>query len=398
MRAERCYSIDWSAPRVNRLLEREIDKMNAGAAVLEHLFTRVASPKTGLALPVRLVSANAQFSPRGLFRVGCEALDGVDGADISFVFVSQAYQGYFGDPEDNVCGSVSLFNATHDPMRRVPFMGSRADFAAFAEIEKRTGLAIEDCRAMVDSLKRGQDERPSLKGQEVLDLCKAARAQGRKVILVLGKILYDMAIPMDGGPAHSGIDDWARHTIEAARHSQALFLVKPHPHELVDEIAGKPREFFTDLLPQDLPPNVVVLGHRDLRNAHLIEHVDLAVGWFGTSLAEFGALGAKVMGGCHWAARDHHSGIPLPASREDYEATLIDPDRLTVPADFPQACALSLLLIRASRVAIPFGEARIPASNKSIADSALDKAAMLKLANGDDGRLADMMKAFGLAA
>src|SRR5204862_498482 len=52
------------------------------------------------------------------------------------------------------------------------------------------------------------------------------RARGGKVACLFGRVVCDSAVPFDGGPVHSDLRDWLRHSIEAVRGSNTLLLIK----------------------------------------------------------------------------------------------------------------------------------------------------------------------------
>ena len=73
---------------------------------------------------------------------------------------------------------------------------------------------------------------------------------------------------IQGGAAHAGMKDWFDHTVAVVRrHPDTLLLVKPHPHELRDEIALYPTEVLQDWMPNPPPENIIFLPH-DMFNLH----------------------------------------------------------------------------------------------------------------------------------
>ena len=89
---------------------------------------------------------------------------------------------------------------------------------------------------------------------------------------------------------HADLKDWLHHSIEAVRGTDTMLLIKPHPHELNEQIATYLNEYFTDLIDVELPENVVVLGHRWFDIQALKRFVDLGVIYNGTTAIELALL------------------------------------------------------------------------------------------------------------
>lgn len=186
------------------------------------------------------------------------------GLAAEYVEFNVGYEQYKSNQVDDVGSSVSVANLTRNPGQRISIHTTERAFASWLA-RQRLGDRLDAASPLTSSedaspdagfgqqamailhLDRSKRERlPEAK--VVLDRIVAHRARGGRVVCVLGKITYDIAIEQEGGPAHADMTDWLNHSIDIVRgHDDVLLLIKPHPYEILPEIAN-PTEFFTDLI------------------------------------------------------------------------------------------------------------------------------------------------------
>jgi hypothetical protein len=116
--------------------------------------------------------------------------------------------------------------------------------------------------------------------------------------------------------------DWLNHTIDCVRGSDTLLLIKPHPHELRNEIATFLTERFLDLIEGEPPDNVATLGHDWFTIQEISEIIDLGAVYNGTTAIELGMLGLPVVLCSDFGPVDYPVGHPLPRDREHYRRML----------------------------------------------------------------------------
>lgn len=342
------YSIDFDAPHIRRHVHNMVRMLDRGLYVARRVRDEVAAR----GIPVRFVSSNWQYPPYSAFRIAC-AQWGKD-CDINFVAASSGYEHYFTNLGTYVSTTAAVVNMTKNRTTRTPFFPVPQ---AFRDWYRANAALVEssygEIRSWIMADRSGVGSKITPEASLVRDRILAHRARGGKVICAFGKVLRDLAVPYDGGPGHRNLKDFVNHLVECAGRSDALVLIKPHPHELRFEIAGQTREHFTDLIQQSLPPNVIVLGHRWFNIRDLIQLIDLGVLWNGTAALELGASGVPVLMCDHWGVLDHPVGHRAPRDRSHFEAIIRDPMLVTTDAEYAKRCAGLLKYLSTDNVMRP---------------------------------------------
>jgi capsular polysaccharide export protein len=202
---------------------------------------------------------------------------------------------------------------------------------------------------------------------ELLDFLQKERAGGKKIICIFGKVLFDLGMPRGDGPAHATMREWFEHTLEiASRASHIHLVIKPHPHELRDEIALYPTEKLEDWLPTPMPANVHWLAHNQFNLFEVSQVIDLALLWNGTSALELGVLGIPTIIGAYYGAIDYPVGHILPESRAHYEMLLTSRDSIQVSPEVKLRSAALIEYLRHREVSIPYRYTHRGLTNQSI--------------------------------
>jgi len=194
----------------------------------------------------------------------------------------------------------------------------------------------------------------------------AWRAKGGHVACLFGRVVCDSAVPFDGGPAHGDLRDWLNHSIEAVRGSDTLLLIKPHPYELNEQIATYLNQYFTDLIEGDLPPNVMILGHRWFDISALKGMVDLGLIYNGTVAVEMALMEIPCIQCNHFGPIDYPLGHLAPHSRAEYAAMLRFEQPVRGDPEMRQRAALWLDYMSNGRFARTYRYHSRPVTNRVV--------------------------------
>jgi capsular polysaccharide export protein len=174
------------------------------------------------------------------------------------------------------------------------------------------------------------------------------------VACAFGKIVCDIAMPSAGGPAHRDMKDWLNHTIDSVRGSNTLLLIKPHPHEVNNEIGTFLTEHFQDLIEGELPHNVIVLGHRWFNIKDMLGQIDLGVLYNGTTAVELGVLGIPAVLCSDFGVVDYPVGHAKPKDRMHYRRLLRFEEPVVVSPDLKKRSIAWLHCMSSNRAAVPY--------------------------------------------
>src|SRR5690606_37374877 len=162
----------------------------------------------------------------------------------------------------------------------------------------------------------------------------------------------------------SNMKDWINHTVDSVRGSRTLLLIKPHPHELRDEIATFLTERLTDLIEGDLPSNVVI-AHPDWFDLKdITELVDLGVIYNGTTAIELGLVRVPAVLCSNYAPIDYPIGHVVPRDRDHYRKLLRFDEAASVPDDLAERAAAWIHYMSGERLAVPYRYHFRPLTNK----------------------------------
>jgi hypothetical protein len=340
------YDVDWDMPAArnySRLWIRQIDRT---VAALEGV-RRVAEQ---CSRPVRLVSVQSHFAPWSAQRVYAETHPDL----IEHVTLSSSYESWKTNASGRALSTLAMLNNTRDPQPSLPAFGTETAFRQWLVGDYRTHH--ERYRALVAAL-TSLDRAGERTAQTaiVLEQMRLDREQGHTVFCLLGKIPYDLAVPTVGGPAHASMGDWLNHTIRCVNGAPGSSLyIKPHPHEANDAIAAKPVQGFLDVIAEPLSDRIEVLPHRGVNVQDLLGAVDVFLVWNGSSIAELGAQGARVVAADVWAAKNYPIEVFLPRDRSHYERILDGRDGVEMSQDFRELSEAYLVFLTEAPFALPY--------------------------------------------
>lgn len=329
-----------------------------------------------------IFSTMTHYAPTCVYKQFCDShaapkSGAPSGLAAEYVEFNVGYEQYKSNQVDDVGSSVSVANLTRNPGQRISIHTTERAFASWLarqQLDDRLDAASphtssEDAspdaglgkQAMaILHLDRSKRERPP-EAKAVLDRIEAHRARGGRVVCVLGKITYDIAIEQEGGPAHADMTDWLNHSIDVVRgQDDVLLLIKPHPYEILPEIAN-PTEFFTDLISPTPPDNCIVLAHRWFNLSELMPLVDLVSIWHGTATLEVLAQGVPMVVGASWGIKDHPIAVIAPQDRGDYRRILLSRDMTPVGDALRRRAQLLISYLVSDEVIVPYPYGRLSA-------------------------------------
>ena len=334
----RRYTLNWECPELQHYLTGLAGWANVMGRVLSYAHSQ--HKKTGL--KTGSVSLFNCRLPDSVFRFYCEEFGDPDG--FFYLHTANGYQNYFTNFSTNISQRLVLRNMTRYPTVRSGSFPIPAFFKTYYQENQDRIPDIMERFAAITKVKRstqGDVARPA-KADAVDARISEWRARGGKVACAFGKVVCDSSVPFDGGPAHKNMKDWINHCIATVQGTDTLLLIKPHPHELNNQIATFPTEYFEDLLTEPLGENVILLGHRWFDMHDMGARMDLGLIYNGTTAIELGIMNIPCVLAGHFAPVDYPVGHAVPKDRADFEAYLRFEKKARKPRDLRQRSAVWL--------------------------------------------------------
>lgn len=355
----RRFRIKLDNPIIYKFYETQHHKIDRAVEICERIYKDVASK----GIPVNFLGVSAQTSPTYTFKEFC-AHKGKQ-AKMHFYFALNGYENYYSNLGTRIAGTMALADMTINYDRRSPLIADRKDFDSWIDNGNELINFKDEVKGWLNKNRvNKQSTTPEAEAvwQKVLD----HKARKRKVIVVYGKVLCDLGVPYDGGPAHRDMYDWINHTVESARQGNALILIKPHPHEKRPEIARHLTEYLFDLIEGDVPDNVVLMDNSWFNNNEITRVMDLGVLWNGTSCLELGSAGLPVVMCAYHGKFDYPVDFYYPDDRDDYRE-IIQGNKDILPTDGNDVrCQLLLKYLSTDSTAIKYRYALRPATNDPV--------------------------------
>ena len=281
----RRYSIDYQCPALRSYASGLAEQTRLVAMAIDHLRRHAAQYD----LRVGLMSLFNHRLPDALFRFYCEKF----GSPESFFYLhaSNGYENYFKNFSTPVSSRFVLRNMTASPTARSASFPLPENFESYYQARRHTAGALLEKFEDVTKVKRSTAGNRGVPAEalEVDRRIAAWRASGRHVACAFGKVPFDSGVPFDGGPVHANMKDWLNDCIRAARGSDTLLLIKPHPHEMNNKIAAFPTQYFHELIEEDGGENLVMLGHNWFDLHDMKSRIDLGLIYNGTAAIELGS-------------------------------------------------------------------------------------------------------------
>lgn len=275
---------------------------------------------------VRFISNASHFPQNGAYRIFCEAAGYRD--DVEFIAVSAGYDNYFKNIGDARTETLTAINLTRNPESRNSFLGTKDGFEQYWQENISRLPELRQQATQWLTAKRAQHAADSAEKEAMLARIREAKASGKKVLLVIGKVIYDLGVKYTQGVCHNDMSDWITDTVRYVNsRDDILLLIKPHPHESLKSLTMTSDEVPTlrDLITTPLGENVVYLPHNMFTIAELEDDIDLGILWNGTSAVELAAWGVPVLLCDVWGHYDYPIGFTHPSSRDEYHRMLSTP-------------------------------------------------------------------------
>lgn len=336
----------WARAKTRRM----IGYMDSVITYCEELAAWARSTDTA----IRFVSNASHFPMIGAYRIFCEAVGYRD--DVEFIQVVAGYDNYFKNLGDQQTETLTALNLTRHPDSRSSFLGTREGFAEYTR-KHRHDVAAMRSRALEWMSHTRIDKTRALDSaarSAVMERIQEAKRSGKRIYLALGKVVFDHGVKTTEGCCHSDMQAWIQDTVTTAGQcDDVLLLVKPHPHERLRDLTmtSEPLETFRDLIAGELPANVVYLDNDAFSLWELIDEIDLALLWNGTSSLELGAWGVPTVVCDSWAHKDYPVGFLSANTLDEYHSIIRHGAR--VPAGVQEACILFLNYMASPDVAVP---------------------------------------------
>lgn len=356
----RRFNVDFTCPALEPFLERLVN-WTAVIGTALHTARRdfgAMRLRTGT-----IVSFQARL-PDAIVRFYCAERG--DPRDFFCIHATNGYENYFANFSRPYSMKAGLRNVTAHPELRTASFPVPKDFTAWYEDRKAFGADNLASVEAVTKVRRAAREAPEPPPEALAfkERVRNWKAEGGHVACLFGKVVCDLGAPTDGGPAHANMKDWINHTVESVRGSNTLLLIKPHPHELRDEIATFLTERLTDLIDGDLPANVIV-AHPDWFDlSDITELVDLGVIYNGTTAIELGLVRVPAVLCSNFAPIDYPIGHAVPRDREHYRRLLRFEEEAAVSEDLAERAATWIHYMSGERLAVPYRYHFRPLTNK----------------------------------
>ena len=356
----RRYNIEYSCPELQRYLGQLFEWSEAMCRMVSYAHSHHL--QTGM--PTASMSLFNSRLPDSMFRFFCEQKG--DPETFFYLHGANGYQNYFSNFSTNLSMRYVLRNMTRTPQAR------SASFPLPENFERYYSARADHLPDIVERCEEiTQKKRASKTGkdlpQEAADAharISAHRARGGKVACAFGKVVCDSSVPYDGGPAHASMKDWINHAIRAVQGSDTLLLIKPHPHELNNQIATFLTEHFEDLIEEELGENVMVLDHHWYDIHDLKDLIDLGLIYNGTTSVELGFLDIPCLMASHFAPVDYPIGHATVHSRAEFEAYLRFEKPVEVALDIRARAAVWIEYMDSKKFTLPYCYHARPITNK----------------------------------
>ena len=346
---------------------------------------------------VRILLTSPHVPLYAAYRIYCEAKGFKN--DVNAICVRSGYDDYFGGNVE-VASTLTAINMTKHPEAKTSLYGTKEGFERFY-LENSENIDVMRSRAeewfksqrskQYDSGNRKDDK----KRKKILKRIKKHKAAGKKVYLMIGKLIFDMGVKYTKGCAHYDLSHWATHTAESLKNDpDALLLIKPHPHETRKTITMTDESIvtFRDIIDTDISSdNIIYMEGQLFRIFDLAPFVDIGLVWNSTSALEMAAMGIKVMMGDECAYNDFPIGFPRVYSIAEYERFLADPDSLEYPSDIQDKAIAFLSYMSSDHVNLINKYTEFTASNYNQFDATIDMDEVRRYRDHGDERLERMI-------
>ena len=355
---KRIYDVDYTCPALNKYLDNIYTTTKSAATVLDNIF----KSKDNIGLRVGfIVQFNARL-PDALYRFYCEQYG--DPKNFFCIHSANGYQNYFSNFSTNISSKCVVRNMTKYPHTRSASFPLPEEFETFYLENKYRAKEILQTVSGVTNVKRSVSyDDDSVEKRAAIQYINNWRDSGKKVVCAFGKVVYDSGVPFDGGAAHSNMKDWINHSIETVDGTDTLLLIKPHPHELNQQISTFGNAVFRDIIEKE-NQNIIFLDHNWFKMHDLKDLIDFAIVYNGTSSIELGVMDIPAILCGHFGTVDYPVGHPSPDNRLHFEKMLKGEVELEYDAELKYKSALWLFYMGSSLFTTDYRYHSRPVTNK----------------------------------
>lgn len=326
------------------------------------------------------------------FRIYCEEKGYKNG--LNYICTSPGYDNYFANSGNPRTETTTALNLTKNPHSRNSFLGTKESFERYYNENKQRIDEIRRKMQVYLEMQRSWDKsesRSDLK-TEIENAIKKAKADGKIVILLNGKVIIDLAVKYTKGVVHDDMSEWITHAVEFAKthEKRILLLIKPHPHENRQDLTltSEKIDDLRSIIKCELGSNTIYLDNDMFTNQELIKFMDIGMVWNGTSALEFAAQGKKVLVADVWGHYDYPIGFVYPKTMEEYESYLLDPSLMQDPKEINDRAIAFLEYIGSEHVRIPNRYSQTTLMNFNQYESTINAAAVDDYVENGDMKLA----------
>ncbi len=260
--------------------------------------------------PISFLSITSHYPPWSIVRD--KSLQ-PDNRVLSFIHVCPTYENYLHNMKNDTLSTITALNLTKYRNSRIAGFGASELFLEYTKREYGNTVLPNKTKAELAQNQTG----------EYMNQIEQARKDGKTIICLLGKIVYDLAVPNMSG-TFSDMKTWVQETIEfVSQRDDMLVLVKPHPHEVNYSISQYPNESFLDFVEVD-SPNIYLMGHHEAGLDKLIGQIDAFILWNGTSVIELANEKENIIVCDDWAKKDYPIDLYQPVNKEEYYNAILN--------------------------------------------------------------------------
>jgi hypothetical protein len=345
----RRYSIDFDSP----LYTSHLVDIRKRIERWELLLQKISAVGKARGIPVRMLLMYIHLTTHYYCRKYVEAASAEQ--DIALIHCAIGHENYFANFATDEATTIAVQDMTRHAELAAAFFAPREWFErhymALSEGERNRLVGAVEQVTKQSRVRRGQDSDKSGR----LQFFESERARGRRIVGLIGKVLFDQEMPKGEGPAHEDMRDWFDHSIDIARRNpEILLVIKPHPHELREEIALYASEVLKDWLPNPVPENVRFLGNDEFNLFELAGTLDLALMWHGTSALELGVLGIPTILCAYYGEINCPVGHVVPKSRKDYEQLILNYSKNELSIEIKRRSAALIDYFMHKEISIPY--------------------------------------------
>ena len=325
------------------------------------------------------------------FRIYCEERGYKNG--LYYICTSPGYDNYFANASDPRSETTTALNLTTHPYARNSFLGTKEGFEDYYQ---RNVGRIEEIRSRMRKHLEAQRGRknpcfnPSEK-ERIIETITTAKKEGKKVLLLNGKVIIDLAVKYTKGCVHSDMSEWITHAVQFSKEhdDKILLLIKPHPHENREDLTltSEKIDNLRSLIKTDLGENTIYLDNDMFANHELIDYMDLGMVWNGTSALEFAAQGKKTLVADVWGHYDYPIGFVFPKTLAEYEGYMLDPESIVEDKEISDKAVTFLEYMGSEDVRITNHYSQTTLMNFNQYESTVDSEAVERFVSEGDAEL-----------